>query len=244
MKYLPSPSSCLVALLFFSHVSDALLFPINARRNPVTPSSSLSRRGGNITPLTNTADVSYYANLTLNGQSFLCLIDTGSSDLWVAGSVSNAKDTGKSAGVTYAIDSVEGEIKTADLVFSGYSISDQAYIEVRPSDQNPEGKGLIGLGPNTGSNVYQVLNNDGDHAVANRIFLQNTSTPNFISINLGRIEDPDDPFPGNITIGEVLPGLDSVLSQPKNRRDRSLRPPVRQPTFPDPHRRRWNNRAR
>ncbi|THV03006.1 acid protease [Dendrothele bispora CBS 962.96] len=215
-------SSCLVALFYFSNLSLALEFSIHGKRNPhpnliwSEPSaSSLVRRGGNIEPLTNTADVSYYANLTLNGDSFYCLIDTGSSDLWVAGSVSNANDTGKTTGVTYAIDSVEGKIKTADLEFAGYEIKNQAYIEVTPDNTNPSGKGLIGLGPNSGSNVYKTLNSDTGRAVVNRIFLQNTSTPNFITVNLGRIEDPDDPFPGNITVGAVLSGLDSISSQPK-----------------------------
>ncbi|KAK7468975.1 hypothetical protein VKT23_003473 [Stygiomarasmius scandens] len=207
----------LVALFSFSSLSNALEFPIHGTRspNPHLP-SSLVRRAGNIEPLTNTADVSYYANLTLNGDSFYCLIDTGSSDLWVAGSVSNAKDLGKTTGVTYAIDSVQGEIKTANLEFAGYTVKDQAYIEVTPDNTNPSGKGLIGLGPNTGSNIFKALDNsDTGRAVVNRIFLQNTSTPNFITVNLGRIEDPDDPFPGNITVGSILSGLESISSQPK-----------------------------
>jgi len=68
----------LVALFSFSSLSNALEFPIHARLTPNSHlGSSLVRRAGNIEPLTNTADVSYYANLTLNGDSFYCLIDTG-----------------------------------------------------------------------------------------------------------------------------------------------------------------------
>ena len=38
-----------------------------------------------------------------------------SSDLWVAGSVSNVQETGKSAGVTYAIGAIQGAPLTAPV---------------------------------------------------------------------------------------------------------------------------------
>ncbi|KAK7468972.1 hypothetical protein VKT23_003471 [Stygiomarasmius scandens] len=108
-------------------------------------------------------------------------------------STSNAKDLGKTTGVTYAIDSVQGEIKTANLEFAGSTVQDQAYnLQSTPFTQSKCHRSR----PNTGSNVFEVLaNSDTGRAVVNRIFLQNTSTPNLITVNLGRIEDPDDPFP-------------------------------------------------
>lgn len=48
-----------------------------------------------------------------------------------------------------------------------------------------------------------------------RIFRSNMSTPNFITILLGRSEDPTDPWPGDVTIGEILNDFENVTSQPK-----------------------------
>jgi hypothetical protein len=47
------------------------------------------------------------------------------------------------------------------------------------------------------------------------IFLQNTSTPNFISVLLQRSSDPTDKFPGDMTVGEIIPGFEAIDSQPK-----------------------------
>lgn len=44
----------------------------------------------------------------------------------------------------------------------------------------------VGLGPNSGSNIYETVGSTVGAAVADRIFLQNTSTPNFVTVLLGR----------------------------------------------------------
>ncbi|KAE9408889.1 acid protease [Gymnopus androsaceus JB14] len=185
--------------------------PINGKRTP-----TLVPREAGVSSLNNSADISYYTDITLNGTTFSVLIDTGSSDLWVVGDVSGAVKTGSSASVTYAVGSVSGAIELANLDFGGYSVTDQAYISASASSSNPSGQGLIGLGPNSGSNIYSAIPNNTGASVCDRIFLQNTSSPNFITVNLGRADDPDSDFPGNITIAETLEGLDSVTSQPKN----------------------------
>jgi hypothetical protein len=139
-----------------------------------------------------------------------------SSDLWVAGTVNGATDTGTQAGVTYAIGSAEGNVKTATLEFLNYSISDQAFIEVPASSDQKAGSGIIGLGPNSVSSVHAALGSKaaGD-APIDRIFRQNTSSPNFLSVLLGRSDDPDDQFPGQITVGDVIPGYENISSQTK-----------------------------
>lgn len=89
-------------------------------------------------------------------------------------------------------------------------------VEVTASSDNPSGEGLIGLGPNSGSQVYSALGSKSSGAaVVDRIFNQNTSTSNYISVLLGRSDDPDDAFPGDITIGEIISGYENVTSQPK-----------------------------
>ena len=88
-------------------------------------------------------------------------------------------------------------------------------VEVTPDQTNPEGLGLIGLGPNAGSNVFSAMGSSAGAAVVDRIFSQNTSTPNFISALLGRYDDPTDTFPGDITVGDVLEGYEKITSQTK-----------------------------
>jgi hypothetical protein len=68
-----------------------------------------------------------------------------SSDLWVAGTVPNAKNTGASASIQYAVGAAEGArvffspspnivltlykgpVQTADLTLLGYTVKDQAF---------------------------------------------------------------------------------------------------------------------
>ncbi|THG98835.1 hypothetical protein EW026_g3423 [Hermanssonia centrifuga] len=167
------------------------------------------------TSLNDTQDINYTTNITLGGNQFAVIIDTGSSDLYVTGTVPGSVDTGKTSGVQYAIGSVQGPVKTATLDFAGYTVENQAYLDVPESSSNTLGTGLIGLGPNYGSQVHQALGNSAGDAVLDRIFQQNTSTPNFITILLGRDDDPANSFPGDLTVGEILPGYEAITSQPQ-----------------------------
>lgn len=84
-----------------------------------------------------------------------------------------------------------------------------------PSASNVDGSGLIGLGPNFGSQVHSALNDPKGDAPLDRIFQQNASTPNFLTILLSRDDDPGEKFPGDLTIGEVLPGYEAITNAPK-----------------------------
>ena len=89
-------------------------------------------------------------------------------------------------------------------------------VSVPPDQNNLVGTGLIGLGPNNGSQVQDALKDQqGGDAVLDRIFQQNTTTPNFITILLSRDDDPGESFPGDLTVGEVLPGFEAITSQPQ-----------------------------
>ncbi|PSR78177.1 hypothetical protein PHLCEN_2v7509 [Hermanssonia centrifuga] len=159
--------------------------------------SGINRRASltGTTSLNDTQDINYTTNITLGGNQFTVIIDTGSSDLYVTGTVPGSVDTGKKSGVQYAIGSVK--------------------VDVPESSSNALGTGLIGLGPNYGSQVQQALRNSGGDAVLDRIFQQNTSTPNFITVLLGRDDDPANSFPGDLTVGEILPGYEAITSQPQ-----------------------------
>jgi hypothetical protein len=87
---------------------------------------------------------------------------------------------------------------------------------VAPDSQNPQGAGVIGLGPNDGSNIFRDMGKSpAGNTILNSLFLQNVLTPNIFTILLGRSDDPSDMFPGDLTIGEILPGYEDIDNQPK-----------------------------
>lgn len=100
------------------------------------------------------------------------------------------------------------------LVFEGQTVQDQAFI-LDTSGNHADGEGIIGLGPSSSSVVRDTLANAGGNPVLDRIFRSNTSTPNFITILLGRSDDPSDPWPGDVTVGSVIDDFANVTSQPK-----------------------------
>ncbi|KAI0743537.1 acid protease [Daedaleopsis nitida] len=217
--------------------TQAVRFPLQARMGGFGNSygAGLARRASlEGTPdLSNQGNMQYQTNITLNGQAFHVLIDTGSSDLYVVGDVPNAKDTGKVGQVIYAIGTTKGPIKTATLEFEGFSVDNQAFSEsaIRcrlPSgclrafvvdqavdSEHSEGSGIIGLGPGGASEIQDQLGAPAGNSVLDRIFRQNTKTPNYITILLGRSGDPTDVFPGDLTIGELVSPFENITSQPK-----------------------------
>jgi hypothetical protein len=76
-------------------------------------------------------------------------------------------------------------------------------------------------GPDFGSQNFLAFGatvDTGDTPLAN-IFKQEPSTPNFISFILGRADEnskePIAAFPGELTIGEIIPGYEAISNQPK-----------------------------
>lgn len=88
-------------------------------------------------------------------------------------------------------------------------------VAASTTTQEQNASGLVGLGPNSGSRVYSELGSNAGDAIVDRIFRQNTSSPNFITALLGRSDDPDHPYPGSFSVGEVISGYENVTSQPK-----------------------------
>ncbi|PPR00466.1 hypothetical protein CVT24_004527 [Panaeolus cyanescens] len=186
----------------------------NPKRSSALPSRLFSRAPTNGLVLQNHADISYYANITLANQQFRVLVDTGSSDLWVAGNVRDSQDSGKQAIINYAVNSVTGPIKLAELKFAGHTTTNQAFLQATPSKENHDGTGILGLGPSAGSFIAQVLPGEGA-PVLDRIFSQNRTTPNYFTILLGRDKDPTDFFNGSVTVGEILADYTAILNEPK-----------------------------
>ena len=115
-------------------------------------SHALSRRAGNSSvPITNTFNAEYISTITLGAGSFPVLLDTGkskmflmvdsralrvntgSSDLWVAGNIPQTTSLGKTETLTYAIGKASGGIEAATLEFGGYTVNNQTYRTGRVS---------------------------------------------------------------------------------------------------------------
>jgi hypothetical protein len=97
-----------------------------------------------------------------------------------------------------------------------FHLSTCILVQVNPSPAYPQGQGLLGLGPNVGSNIHDALNKQpiGD-TVLDRIFRQNSSTPNILTILLSRSDDPGEQYPGQITVSDIIPGREGILDQPR-----------------------------
>ncbi|KAI0926855.1 hypothetical protein AcV5_007539 [Taiwanofungus camphoratus] len=209
-------------LLIDAHSVNAVTFPFRVRTR-TERSGSLKSRANNdtILPVHNTQNSEYVTNITLGGRNIPVLLDTGSSDLWVAGNVPKTTDIGMSTSLSYAVGNAQGDINTADLQFGNYSVSDQAYLLVKNTssfsvDITTEGfEGLIGLGPNTGSIIRKKIGDSRGDSVLDRIFSQNTTSSNYLTVLLNRNGDPSSPKTGQLTLSEVLPGYDQISSMPK-----------------------------
>ncbi|KIJ62530.1 hypothetical protein HYDPIDRAFT_176370 [Hydnomerulius pinastri MD-312] len=173
-------------------------------------------------PVGNTQNAFYYTNITLGSRAISVMLDTGSSDLWVTGSVPGAQDTGKSLTLSYAVGNAAGDIYTAPFQFDGYSVDNQAFLLVANTSTfstniHAEGyDGLIGLGPNSGSSIYKKLSGDSGNNAFNRVFQQNPSSSNdYITLMLNRKGDPGSQITGQFTISEVVPGFENITQQPQ-----------------------------
>lgn len=76
--------------------------------------------------------------------------------------------------------------------------------------------GLVGLGPSAGSTIRQSANSSAANPPLDRIFTSNSSLSPYISILLQRSNDPEEPYPGDLGVGEVLTQYQDVLDQPQH----------------------------
>jgi len=75
--------------------------------------------------------------------------------------------------------------------------------------------GLIGLGPNSGSSIYKKLSGNSGNSPINRIFQQNSSDDDYITLMLSRKGDPGSQIAGQFTISSIVPGFENIMNQPQ-----------------------------
>ncbi|OAX44350.1 acid protease [Rhizopogon vinicolor AM-OR11-026] len=160
-------------------------------------------------------NIQYMSNITLNGQTFDVVVDTGSSDLFITSEVPGAVDQHYQASVAYASGGAAGEVFSATMDFAGFTIESQYFIFASSAQGFSSTNGLIGLGPYSGSVIRDIGQTPAADPPLDRIFRSNDSISNFIAILLDRSNDPDEPYPGDLAIGEVLAGYEDVSTQPK-----------------------------
>jgi len=163
----------------------------------------------------------------------------GSSDLWVTGDVPQTKSLQLKETLNYAIGKADGDIHAATLEFGGYTVKDQAYRTIHISfrsvrvshrldavlvhdtttfSMNIEAQGfsgLIGLGPNSGSKLWDEIDQTSGYSVLNRIFVENNVSSPYITFYLDRANGTAVSNSGLMTIDEVLPQYSNITSYTK-----------------------------
>ncbi|KAF5369254.1 hypothetical protein D9758_002638 [Tetrapyrgos nigripes] len=219
--------SCISAISLFLSVLNTTALDITGRKRSLSSNQNSKRDasgtfGNGSLALANIADVQYLGNVTLGGKNFEVLIDTDSVDLYVVGDVPGTKDLGIPLNLSYADRAdIAGNISTAQLQFDGYSIQDQAYLRVNHTDDSLSG--VLGLGPTKLSDIRNLVNSSAGDPMINRIFQQNSSTPNYITFLLSRnasiegnnLLSSDGYYPAQLTIGDIIPGLEGINNAPK-----------------------------
>ena len=73
----------------------------------------------------------------------------------------------------------------------------------------------MGIGFDAGSIIRGKVGDGAGDTPLSRVFQQNKTTQNYVSLQLDRANDPTDTITGQITISELVSGNESIASQPK-----------------------------
>ncbi|OJA17757.1 hypothetical protein AZE42_04865 [Rhizopogon vesiculosus] len=167
-------------------------------------------------------NIQYMSNITLNGQTFDVLVDTVDQHYQASVAYASGGAAGKLLLVLLCqmelvahFRSPQGEVFSATMDFAGFTIESQYFISANSTQGFSSTNGLIGLGPYSGSVIRDLGRTPAADPPLDRIFRSNDSISNFLAVLLDRSNDPDEPYPGDLAIGEVLAGYEDVSTQPK-----------------------------
>ncbi|KAJ6606065.1 aspartic peptidase domain-containing protein [Mycena vulgaris] len=159
----------------------------------------------------------YTVNLTVAGTSVNVMLDTGSTDMWVAPptGISGAfNNTGAFAEIAYGdgTNFVNGSVGLGPVEIAGFTIPNQAFINVtnsvgEESDSAGGIFGLVGLGfDGPGGSIPSSLTAAGlngtevGKAVLSSIFDQNPDKGRFFAFSLSRVGDVKDSADASLVI--------------------------------------------
>ncbi|KAJ7108991.1 aspartic peptidase domain-containing protein [Mycena crocata] len=200
---------------------------LSLQRRAVSASRMITSGSGT---LDNVFNQRYVSNITVNGQTFKVLIDTGSSDLWIRPSPGlTFENTGISVSDRYGdgtTTSVNGTIGFASVELGGYTSDRQAFNNATSVGLglvlDLQLDGLIGLGfdGNRASPIAAaILSNDMDPNLGKpflfNIFEQTPQNDNFIGISLSRTDDLEGSADASFTINEIDSANGDVVQSPE-----------------------------
>ncbi|KAJ7498305.1 aspartic peptidase domain-containing protein [Mycena galericulata] len=171
-------------------------------------------------------DFRYSTNLTINGQNFNAIIDTGSSDIWVIPPADFIFDnTGIPIFAPFGGGNVSGVIGFGTVGLGSYSVEQQVFQNATFIDLGlVESLGLnalIGLAFDSTqtSPLTAALEDAGSNPTTGNPFLYNifAQTPgqdNFIGISLSRTDDLEGTADASFTINELDPTYSAVANAP------------------------------
>ncbi|KAI0269971.1 aspartic peptidase domain-containing protein [Gloeopeniophorella convolvens] len=141
-------------------------------------------------------DAGHFVDITFGGQPFSVRVDTGSSDLWVAGTVADAADTCTDAIIDNpTTGQISGPVKVAQLQIMAHTAPGVPFVEVAPSHERPAGQGVIGLAPPASVGI--------------------DAPGKYVTVLLGRGAGRARRLPAQLTMCEAIPGFDDVLRMPR-----------------------------
>ncbi|KXN86268.1 Gastricsin [Leucoagaricus sp. SymC.cos] len=166
-------------------------------------------------------DLIYLVNITVGDNGYSVQLDTGSSDLWIKGSVTplpGATSTDTSYNISYVLGWASGRLSYAPVEFIGLKVPKQAFIDVDQANNPVLGYGLdgiVGLGFTSLSSIDYAVNetsSDAGRSLLYNLFAVNPSEPNFLAFSLLRSTDPDGEAEGSFSIGEYEPKYAQVAN--------------------------------
>ncbi|KAI0697717.1 acid protease [Cerioporus squamosus] len=174
-----------------------------------------------------TADgLQYLVNITLGGEEFTVLLDTGSTDLWVDARGKDIKltnTTSLDAAVVYGLGQVEGKLAFAELKVGDYVVPSQVFIDATEVTGTPSAaQGILGMAfdnANIASIIQMAWGSEAaeqlGRAFITNIFAMNTTVPNNFDVQLGRVDGPNDVSTGTFIISAHETGYEDVAEAPK-----------------------------
>ncbi|KAF5336115.1 hypothetical protein D9611_006291 [Ephemerocybe angulata] len=178
----------------------------------------------------NIKGIRYTTSVTVNGKDVVVLLDTGSTDLWVAppGGIGKFNDSAIPLDLKYGDGSygVSGTIGVAPFEMGDFKIEQQAFLNAKENTIAATTElgihGVLGLAfqHGTASPINLAIKSKygmdatWGRSVLHNIFEKNPDEPNFIAIDLARSDDMEDVVGGSFGIGEYDEKWAAVVNAP------------------------------